>query len=113
VGAGGAPNPQVLLAGEAMAELVRSATAEQDHVLIDGPSPLQVSDVVPLLPVVEGIVVVARLGYLRESSARRLRQLLDRTPSAPLLGVIANGVGRREARKHGTVSAPRRRLFGR
>lgn len=113
VGAGGAPNPQALLGSEAMADLVRSAAADQDHVLIDGPSPLQVSDVVPLLPVVEGIVVVARLGYLRDSSARRLRQLLDRTPSAPLLGVVANGVGRREVKRYGTVSVRRRRFFGR
>jgi Mrp family chromosome partitioning ATPase len=113
VGAGGTPNPQALLASGAMADLLRSATAEQDHVLVDGPSPLVVSDVLPLLPVVQGIIVVARLGYLRESSARRLRQLLDRTPSAPLLGVVANGVGRRELKRYGTVSAPRRRLFRR
>jgi len=113
VGAGGTPNPQALLASDAMAELVRSAAAEQDRVLVDGPSPLAVSDVVPLLGVVQGIIVVARPGYLRDSSARRLRQLLDRTPSAPLLGVVANGVGRRELKRYGTVGAPRRRLFGR
>ncbi len=56
------------------------------------PSPLEVSDAMPLLAAVDAIVLVARAGHTHERSARRLWQLLASTPTAPVLGVVANGV---------------------
>jgi Mrp family chromosome partitioning ATPase len=84
-------------------------------VLIDAPPPLEVSDALPLLAAVDGIILVVRLGHTREASAQRLRELLDRTPAAPVIGVVANGVARKDIEKYG-VSAGRAwpaRLFGR
>ena len=65
VGAGGrdgVANPPALLGRPATAELVGSLAEEFDHVLIDAPSPLQVSDAMALLAAVDAIVIVARSG---------------------------------------------------
>jgi succinoglycan biosynthesis transport protein ExoP len=101
---GTASNPPALLARPAMTELLRSLSEEYDHVLIDAPPPLAVSDVLPLLGIVDGIVIVARAGHTREVSARRLMQLLAGSSSAPVLGVVANAVSRSDMEKYGLSS---------
>jgi Mrp family chromosome partitioning ATPase/capsular polysaccharide biosynthesis protein len=93
-------NPPALLASPAMRELLRSAAADFDYVLIDAPS-LQVSDAVPLLGAVDGIVIVTRLEHTREASAERLMALLSRSSTAPVLGVVANAVSRADIRRSG------------
>jgi Mrp family chromosome partitioning ATPase/capsular polysaccharide biosynthesis protein len=109
LGEEGVANPPALLAEPAMAALVRSAAAEFDHVLIDAPPPLMVSDVMPLLAAVDGIVLVARIGHTREASAKRLIQLLGETPTAPVLGVVANDVSRVDMKRYGlSPGYPRR-----
>jgi Mrp family chromosome partitioning ATPase len=117
--AGGAsvPNPPAVLAQPAMQELLRTLAADFDYVLVDAPSPLEVSDVMPLLKEVDGIVIVARIGHTRETSAGRLVQLLRQTASAPVLGVAANCVAPRDLQRYG-FSSPNgqgwpRRLRGR
>ncbi len=94
-------NPPALLAQGSMQELLRYLAARFDSVLIDVPSPLEVSDAVPLLGVVDGIVVVERVGHSREASALRLAQLLDKPSTAPALGVVANSVARGEVKRYG------------
>jgi Mrp family chromosome partitioning ATPase len=101
VGATMVANPPALLARPTMNELSRTLADSFDYVLIDAPPPLQVSDVMPLLGMVDGVMIVARLGHTRETSAQRLVQLLQRTPSAPVLGVIANAVSRSDIEKYG------------
>jgi tyrosine-protein kinase len=101
VGGTGVANPPALLGRATTTELVRSLAEEFDNVLIDAPSPLQVSDAVPLLGAVEGIVIVARAGHTRTASAQRLVQLLQRTPSAPVLGVVANAVSPSDLKRYG------------
>jgi succinoglycan biosynthesis transport protein ExoP len=105
LGASTVANPPALLARPEMAELLRSLAEEFDYVLIDAPSPLQVSDVIPLLAVVDGIVIVARVGHTQDTSAQRLLQLLKQTPSAPVLGVVANAVSESDVEKYGFQSA--------
>ena len=87
-----------------MAELLRSLGADYDHVLLDAPSPLEYSDAMPLLGAVDGIVIVARVGHTHERSADRLRQLLAHTPSAPILGVVANGVSAKDIQRYGMAA---------
>jgi Mrp family chromosome partitioning ATPase/capsular polysaccharide biosynthesis protein len=110
----GAANPAALLASPAMGHLLRSLAEEFDHVLIDASGPLEVSDVIPLLSVVDGIIIIARIGQTREISARRLVQLLARAPSAPVLGVVANGASQQDIERFGfstySGSSWRRRL---
>jgi Mrp family chromosome partitioning ATPase/capsular polysaccharide biosynthesis protein len=98
-------NPPAVLAGEATKQLLRSLAADFDYVLIDAPSPLEVSDAMPMLNLVDGIVMVARVGHTREVSAQRLVQLLARASSAPVLGVVANCVERSDSERYG-FSAP-------
>ncbi len=83
-------NPPALLAGDAMPRLLRSLAADFDYVLVDAPPPLEVSDVLPLMTMVDTIVMVARVGHTEEASARRLVDLLSRAPHAPVVGAVAN-----------------------
>jgi capsular exopolysaccharide synthesis family protein len=103
---GPAPNPPALLASDAMSLLLRSTADEYDFVLIDTPPLLEVSDAMPLLHLVDGIIIVARLGHTRDTSAQRLTKLLERTASAPLLGVVANCVPRKDVERYGFSWAP-------
>jgi tyrosine-protein kinase len=103
---GPAPNPPALLASDAMAALLRSAAEEYDYVLIDSPPLLEVSDAMPLLHLVDGIIIVARIGHTRTTSAERLTKLLHRTASAPLLGAVANCVPRKDIERYGFSWAP-------
>lgn len=109
--AGGVANPPALLGSPAMGELLHTLVEDFDHVLIDAPSPLEVSDVMPLLNLVEGIVIVARIGHTREASARRLQELLARTASAPVLGTVAGSVRRADIERYG-FSSPTSRSGG-
>ena len=104
------PNPPALLAGDAIRDLLGSLAEEFDFVLIDVPSPLELSDAIPLMGMAEGIVVVARVAHTREASAQRLRQLLEGPASAPVLGVVANCVARADLKRYG-FSSPNGRAW--
>ncbi len=108
-GSTGVANPPALLSRSTMTDLPRSLADEFEYVLLDAPSPLQVSDVMPLLSAVDGIVIVARVGHTRENSAERLVQLLENTPSAPVLGVVANAVSPADVQKYGLAGQQGRR----
>jgi Mrp family chromosome partitioning ATPase/capsular polysaccharide biosynthesis protein len=112
--AGGGPvvNPPAALANGTVMPLLRSLAADFDYVLIDAPSPLEVSDAMPMLSMVDGIVIVARVGHTREASAQRLAQLLARAASAPVLGVAANCAARADSERYGFSTAGGRGLSG-
>jgi Mrp family chromosome partitioning ATPase/capsular polysaccharide biosynthesis protein len=100
-GGGPVPNPPALLAHDGVAGLLNSLAMDFDYVLVDAPSPLEFSDVMPLLRLVEGIVIVARVGHTREIAAQRLMDTLANASSSPVLGVVANGVARRDSERYG------------
>jgi Mrp family chromosome partitioning ATPase/capsular polysaccharide biosynthesis protein len=102
-------NPPALLARPAMSELLSSVAYDFDYVLIDAPPPLEVSDVMPLLNIVDGIVIVARIGHTREISAQRLRELLMRASNTRVLGTVASSASRPDIEKYGFASASSRR----
>jgi Mrp family chromosome partitioning ATPase len=106
-------NPPALMNGEAMAEALRSLGDDFDYVLVDAPSPLEVSDVMPLLRIVDGIVLVARAGHTREASAHRLLQLLAQSSAVPALGTVANCVSAADISRHGLSTSVRRGWFSR
>jgi Mrp family chromosome partitioning ATPase/capsular polysaccharide biosynthesis protein len=116
-GGGTVENPPALLASDAMRELLRSVGEDFDYVLVDAPSPLEVSDVMPLLPLMDGVVIVARVGHTRETSAQRLVQLLAHAAGVTVLGTAATGVAESDIERYG-FAAPkgqlgRRSLIGR
>jgi Mrp family chromosome partitioning ATPase/capsular polysaccharide biosynthesis protein len=92
----------------ALAELLSSLAEDHDCVLVDAPSPLEVSDTVPLLGAVDGTIVIVRLGHTRDVSAARLAELLELPSVAPTLGVIVSDVSRRELASSGFTVASRR-----
>jgi Mrp family chromosome partitioning ATPase len=100
-------NPPALMSSEAMGDVLRSLGEDFDYVLVDAPSPLEVSDVMPLLRIVDGIVLVARAGHTREVSAQRLMQLLEQSAAAPVLGTVANCVSKADISRHGLAPANR------
>jgi Mrp family chromosome partitioning ATPase/capsular polysaccharide biosynthesis protein len=111
--AGGGPvaNPPALLGHVAMADLLRQVSEDFDYVLIDAPSPLEFSDVMPLLKLVDAIVVVARAGHTREMSAQRLVQVLGQSDVRPL-GVAANCLPNREMKRYGFATGDGRGRTG-
>jgi succinoglycan biosynthesis transport protein ExoP len=98
------PNPPALVAQMASSGLLQRLADRFDYVLIDAPSPLEVSDVVPLFGAVDGIVTVVRVGHSREVSAQRVQQMLDGASNAPVLGVVANFAAPRELKRSGFSS---------
>ena len=57
------------------------------------------SDAIPILTKVDGVIVVARIGHNRRDVAERVRQTLENV-GAPLLGVVANRVRQREMKSY-------------
>jgi Mrp family chromosome partitioning ATPase len=98
---GVADNPSLLLSGAGMADTLSAVARDYDYVLVDAPPPLEVSDAMALLGLVDAIVIVARAGQTRAVAAGRLVQVLARTPSAPVLGVVANGLAQKDIKRYG------------
>jgi capsular exopolysaccharide synthesis family protein len=79
-------NPSVLLESHAMRSLIEETTRHYDVAILDAAPASAVTDTAPLLRLVDGVVVVARLGQTKSDSAAGLRRQFDR------LGVSAAGV---------------------
>src|SRR5204863_8764810 len=105
-------NPPPMLQSEARAALLRERADQFDVGLVDASSPVEVSDPMPLLPLVDGVIVVARVGYTREVSAERLAQMLRQTSFAPTLGIVANCAPPKEIERYGLASSRNGRVWG-
>jgi Mrp family chromosome partitioning ATPase len=76
-----------------MRRIIEAAERSYDLVVIDTPPTSVVSDAIPLVKQVSGVLVVCRLGRTTRDSAAHLRNQLDNL-EANTLGVVINGVGR-------------------
>ena len=85
------PNPAELLQSEAMADVLRWVWDHYELVVVDTPPIGVVSDAMALLRYVDGVILVSRVGKNTRDAAMVLRERLLGV-SAPLLGVVANGV---------------------
>jgi Mrp family chromosome partitioning ATPase len=86
-----APNPVELLESQRMSDLLKEVESRYDLVIIDTPPTSVVSDAIPLLGQVTGVLVVSRLGSTTEGAATHLRGHLESLGAHPL-GVVANGL---------------------
>lgn len=86
------PNPSDLLESDRMREVITGAEQRYDLVVIDTPPTSVVSDAIPLVTQVGGVMVVGRLGRTTREGAEHLCSQL-RHLDAPVLGVVVNGVG--------------------
>ena len=95
-GGGQLPNPPTILGAQRMKNLLETAREHNDIVIIDSPPLLGVADTLPLLALVDGTLLIARLGQAKRAAARRAREIIDRIPGANVLGVVANDVRKAE-----------------
>jgi tyrosine-protein kinase len=85
-------DPPTLLRTSQFRLLLVELASYFDIVLIDTPALLSVSDALPLLPEVDGTLVVSRLGATTERSGEQVADLIRRVSGAWLLGVVVNDV---------------------
>jgi capsular exopolysaccharide synthesis family protein len=87
------PNPAELLDSHRMTDLLTYASEVYDLVVIDTPPIGVMSDAIPLLHRVDGVILISRVGRSRrDSSTRLLKQL--RTLNANVFGLVINGAQR-------------------
>lgn len=97
------PNPTELIGSQAMRVLLEQACRDGAELLIiDTPPVLPVPDALTLVPEVDGVLLVIRIGTTPREAARRARERLL-AMGARLLGVVVNGAppGRRDGYYHG------------
>lgn len=97
------PNPAELLESRRMFELLRDVSPAYNLVIVDTPPLTAVADAVPLAKLVDGVVIVSRLGASTHGALVRLRDLLGNL-GANTLGVIVNGAPRSELYHYGYAS---------
>lgn len=84
------PNPAELLGSDEISALLKNLEQAYDLIVVDTPPVTIMSDAIPLMSMVDGVVVVARIGTSRRDAADDLRDQLERL-DAPALGVVVNG----------------------
>jgi exopolysaccharide transport family protein len=85
------PNPAELLASANMRDLLLDLRHKYDHIVIDTPPTLSVTDAVVLSPRVDAIVLVIRSGKTTKQALRRSRDILMQV-NARVTGVLLNAV---------------------
>jgi capsular exopolysaccharide synthesis family protein len=85
------PNPAELLASSNMREVLALLCEQYDHIVIDTPPSLSVTDAVVLSPRADAVVLVIRSGQTTKQALRRSRDLLTQV-NAKVVGVLLNAV---------------------
>jgi receptor protein-tyrosine kinase len=85
------PNPSGLLASARMLQVLDELSIRYEHVIIDSPPLLPVSDALELAPGVDGVLLVVRRNRARRDEGREVRAMLDRL-GIDLVGTIFTDV---------------------
>jgi capsular exopolysaccharide synthesis family protein len=85
------PNPAELISSERMKNLLRLLSERYDHVLIDSPPLIHVTDPVILSSLVDGVILVVHGGKSTRAVTQRARQELA-SVGAKVFGVVLNNV---------------------
>ena len=85
------PNPSELLNSRRMGEFVREVRDAYDVVLFDSPPVLQVTDAAILGKMMDGTLMVYKVGDIARTSLRRSTSLLQ-SVEIDVLGIILNGI---------------------
>jgi capsular exopolysaccharide synthesis family protein len=94
------PNPSELLGSRAMAALVDELTSTFDHVIIDAPPLLPVTDAAVISTMTSGAIVVVGAGRATRGQLTQALGLLDRIGSR-VLGIVATMVPAKGADAYG------------
>src|SRR5580704_3203065 len=85
------PNPAELLASTNMRDVFEELRGQYDHIVVDTPPTLSVTDAVVLSPRADAIVLVIRSGQTTKQALRRSRDILMQV-NAKVSGVLLNAV---------------------
>ena len=85
------PNPAELIISEKMKDMIKALGERYDHILIDSPPLINVTDPVILSTMVDGVILVVHGGKSTRDIVRRARQELS-TVGAKIFGVVLNNV---------------------
>ncbi len=85
------PNPAELISSEKMRDLLKMLAEKYDHVLIDSPPLINVTDPVILSTMVDGVILVVHGGKSTRDIVRRARMELS-SVGAKIFGVVLNNV---------------------
>jgi polysaccharide biosynthesis transport protein len=85
------PNPAELLASTNMRDLITELRDQFDHIVIDTPPTLSVTDAVVLSPCADATILVIRSGQTTKQALRRARDILTQV-NAHVAGVLLNAV---------------------
>ena len=85
------PNPAELLASANMKDVLTELGGEYDHIVIDTPPTLSVTDAVVMSTRADAVVLVIRSGQTTKQALRRARDLLMQV-NARVCGVLLNAV---------------------
>ncbi len=85
------PNPAELLASPNMRNVLAELRGQYDHIVVDTPPTLSVTDAVVLSPGADAIVLVIRSGKTTKQALRRSRDILMQV-NAKVSGVLLNAV---------------------
>lgn len=85
------PNPAELISSDRMKELLRALSQRFDHILIDSPPLISVTDPVILSTMVDGSILVVQAGKSTRELVRRARRELSGV-GARVFGVVLNNV---------------------
>jgi polysaccharide biosynthesis transport protein len=85
------PNPAELISSERMKGLLKVLSAKYDHILIDSPPLINVTDPVILSTMVDGTILVVQAGRSTRDIVRRARQELA-SVGAKIFGVVLNNL---------------------
>ena len=85
------PNPAELLASANMRTVLAQLREQYDHIVIDTPPTLSVTDAVVLSTRADAVVLVIRSGQTTKTALRRARDLLTQV-NARICGVLLNAV---------------------
>jgi polysaccharide biosynthesis transport protein len=85
------PNPAELLASANMRDVLAQLREEYDHIIVDTPPSLSVTDAVVLSPRADAVVLVIRSGQTTKQALRRARDILAQV-NAKVVGVLLNAV---------------------
>ena len=88
------PNPAELISSERMKDLLKMLSERYDHILIDSPPLIHVTDPVILSSLVDGVILVVHGGKSSRAVAQRARQELA-SVGAKVFGVVLNNVDMR------------------
>jgi len=83
------PDPTKILGSPEMKSLIKALSKDYDLILLDAPALLAIADTALLVPIVDGVMFIARRNYIKEGPVREAcRQLVDL--NANIIGLVVN-----------------------